>query len=354
MYLMVQAADGADGEEGGGVKISATGSTFLVTGGAGFIGSHLVRALLDRGDVVTVLDNLSTGALSNLHAVADHPRFRFVHGSVLDELVVDELTECADAVIHLAAAVGVKLVVEQPLRSLTTNIRGSQIVIEAAHRYRRSVLVASTSEIYGRNGNGPLAEDADRILGSPAVARWSYSTAKAVEEILAGAYHRERGLDTIVVRLFNTVGVRQRGAYGMVVPRLAGQAVRNEPLTVYGSGRQTRCFLHVADAVDAILRLMAHPGAIGGTYNIGSSQEISILDLARRIVARADSSSPIELVPYEQAYGPGFEDMDRRVPDTTRLRHLTGWSPRRPLDETLDEVIGEAALAVAGNCRISA
>jgi UDP-glucose 4-epimerase len=344
---MVQGADGAGRDRGGGVKPSATGTTFLITGGAGFIGSHLARALLGRGDSVIVLDNLSTGTLANLHEIADHRRFRFVHGSVLDELVVDELVECADTVLHLAAAVGVKLVVEQPLRSLTTNVRGSQIVMEAAHRYRRAVLVASTSEIYGRNGNGPLAEDADRILGSPAVARWSYSTAKAVEEILANAYHRERDLDTIVVRLFNTVGPRQSGAYGMVVPRLVGQAVRNEPLTVFGTGRQTRCFLHVADAVDAILRLLAHPGSIGGTYNIGSAQEISILDLARLIVSRAGSVSPIELVPYERAYGPGFEDMDRRVPDTTRLRQLTGWSPCRSLDDTLDEVIGAANDGVA-------
>lgn len=362
MYLMVQGADGAGPNKGGGVTSSATGSMFLVTGGAGFIGSHLARALLDRGDSVIVLDNLSTGTLENLHAVADHPGFRFVHGSVLDELVVDELVERADAVLHLAAAVGVKLVVEQPLRSLTTNIRGSQIVMEAAHRYRRAVLVTSTSEIYGRNGNGPLAEDADRILGSPAIARWSYSTAKAVEEILANAYHRERGLGTVVVRLFNTIGARQSGAYGMVVPRLVSQAVRNEPLTVFGTGRQTRCFLHVADAVDAILRLVDHPGAVGGTFNIGSAREISILDLARLIAGRAGSSSSIELIPYERAYGPGFEDMDRRVPDTTRLRQLTGWSPRRTLDDTLDEVIAAATdqaisasvLATASGSRVPA
>jgi UDP-glucose 4-epimerase len=253
-------------------------------------------------------------------------------------------------------------VVEQPLRSLTTNIRGSQIVMEAAHRYRRAVLVTSTSEIYGRNGNGPLAEDADRILGSPAIARWSYSTAKAVEEILANAYHRERGLGTVVVRLFNTIGARQSGAYGMVVPRLVSQAVRNEPLTVFGTGRQTRCFLHVADAVDAILRLVDHPGAVGGTFNIGSAREISILDLARLIAGRAGSSSSIELIPYERAYGPGFEDMDRRVPDTTRLRQLTGWSPRRTLDDTLDEVIAAATdqaisasvLATASGSRVPA
>jgi UDP-glucose 4-epimerase len=325
------------------VKSSGTGSTYLVTGGSGFIGSHLTRALLDRGDSVIVLDNLSTGARANLDTVASHPNLRFVHGSVLDRLVVDEMMAQADVVVHLAAAVGVKLVVEQPLRSLTTNIRGSEIVIEAAHRYRRTILVASTSEIYGRNACGPLSEDADRILGSPAVARWSYSTAKAVEEILANAYHRERGLGTIVVRFFNTTGPRQSGAYGMVVPRLIGQAVRNEPLTVYGTGQQTRCFLHVADAVDAIMRLLAHPAALGGTFNVGSSEEISILELARTIIERVGSASGIDLVPYEQAYGPGFEDMDRRVPDTTRLRQLTGWSTRRTLVDTLDEAIAEIA-----------
>ncbi len=331
---------------GDGAQDSGAGSTYLVTGGAGFIGSHLTQALLDRGDSVIVLDNLSTGTRANLESVAEHPGLRFVHGSVLDGLVVDELTAQADVVVHLAAAVGVKLVVEQPLRSLTTNIRGCEIVIEAAHRYRRTVMVASTSEIYGRNARGPLREDADRILGSPAVARWSYSTAKAVEEILANAYHRERGLGTIVVRLFNTTGPRQRGAYGMVVPRLIGQAVRNEPLTVYGTGRQTRCFLHVADTVDAILRLLADPAALGGTYNVGSDEEISILGLAQTIIERTGSASEIELVPYERAYGPGFEDMDRRVPDTTKLRELTGWSPQRTLADTLDESIAEAAAKV--------
>jgi len=326
---------------------SEAGSTFLVTGGAGFIGSHLVEALLARGCAVIVLDNLSTGVLSNLDSVAGHPGFRFVHGSVLDELVVDELTHQCDTVIHLAAAVGVKLVVEQPLRSLTTNIRGSEIVIEAAHRYRRKIMVASTSEIYGKNSHGPLAESADRILGSPTVTRWSYSTAKAVEEILANAYHRERGLPTIVVRLFNTVGPRQRAAYGMVIPRLVGQAVRNEPLTVFGTGEQTRCFVHVADTVDAILRLLDQDGAVGGTFNIGSGEEVSVLELAHTVIARSASTSRIELIPYEQAYGPGFEDMERRVPDTGRLRALTGWTPRRDLADVLDETISEAELALA-------
>lgn len=318
-------------------------ATYLVTGGCGFVGSHLVDALLARGDSVLVLDNLSTGRLSNLDAAWGHPALRFVQGSILDELVVDELVHQADVVVHLAAAVGVKLVVEQPLQSLTTNLRGGQIVIQAAHRYRRTILIASTSEIYGKNAAGPLRESADRVLGSPGVVRWAYSAAKAVDEILANAYHAERGLPTIVARLFNTVGCRQSPSYGMVVPRLVRQALRGEPLTVFGDGRQTRCFAHVADVVDALLRLLDHPGAIGGTFNVGSSEEVTIAELARRIVAGTASASEICLIPYEQAYGPGFEDMVRRVPDTTRLRRLTGWVPRHTLDDVLREMVAEAA-----------
>src|SRR5580692_3799968 len=246
------------------------GLAYLVTGGSGFIGSHLVEALLARGDSVIALDNLSTGRLSNLDGVRFHPRLRFVHGSVLDEQIVDELTHQCDVVIHLAGAVGVKLIVEHPLRSLTTNIRGSEIVIEAAHRYRRKLLLASTSEIYGKNSSGPLHEESERILGSPAVVRWAYSTAKAVDEILANAYHRERGLPTVVARLFNTVGPRQSPAYGMVMPRLIRQALSGEALTIFGDGTQTRCFCHVTDVVRALLQLLDHPAAIGQVYNVGS------------------------------------------------------------------------------------
>jgi UDP-glucose 4-epimerase len=316
----------------------------LVTGGAGFIGSHLVEALLARGESVIVLDNLSTGRLANLDGVMGHARMRFVQGSVLDELVVDELMYQCDTVVHLAAAVGVKLIVERPLGSLTTNLRGSEIVIEAAHRYRRRIMIASTSEIYGKNSQGPLTEGADRVLGSPSVARWSYSTAKAVDEILANVYHRERGLPTIVIRMFNTVGPRQSAAYGMVIPRLVQQALRGEPLTVYGTGRQTRCFMHVGDAVEAMLRLLDDDAAIGGTFNVGSAEEISIADLARTVIARSGSTSDIEFVPYDIAYGPGFEDMERRVPDTTRLTDLTGWAPQHRLADVLDELIDQARL----------
>lgn len=318
--------------------------TYLITGGSGFIGSHLADALLARGDSVVVLDNLSTGRLANL---SRHPRLRFVHGSVLDELMVDELVHECDAVVHLAAAVGVKLIVEQPLRSLTTNIRGSEIVIGAAHRYRRKILLASTSEIYGKNSGGPLTETSDRILGSPGVVRWAYSTAKAVDEILANAYHRERGLPAIVVRLFNTVGPRQSPAYGMVIPRLVRQALSGLPLTVFGDGTQTRCFAHVLDVVAALIQLLDHDDAVGQTFNVGCSDEVSILELAKLITELTGSTSGIELIPYAEAYGTGFEDMERRVPDTTKIRELTGWSPVRTLDDILAETIAEARTELA-------
>lgn len=316
-------------------------TSYLITGGAGFIGSHLTDALLARGDHVVVLDNLSTGRLSNLDAAGAHPNFRFVQGSVLDELAVDELAHQCDVIVHLAAAVGVNLIVEQPLKSLTTNIRGSEVVIEAAHRYRRKILVASTSEIYGKNSSDALSEDADRILGSPTVARWAYSVAKSVDEVLAFAYHKERGLPSVVVRLFNTVGPRQSPAYGMVIPRLIHQALANEPVTVYGDGTQTRCFGHVADIIDGILRLLDHPDAIGDVFNVGAQGEISIYDLAKRIIEVTGSRSTVELVPYEKAYEAGFEDMTRRVPDTAKLHALTGWTPSRNLDDILNDTIAE-------------
>lgn len=315
-------------------------TSYLITGGSGFIGSHLSDALLARGDSVVVLDNLSTGRLENLRP---HPSLRFAHGSVLDELMVDELVHRCDVVVHLAAAVGVKLIVEQPLRSLTTNIRGSEIVIEAAHRYRKKILITSTSEIYGKNSSGALREDADRVLGSTAVVRWAYSTAKAVDEILANAYHKERDLPTIIVRLFNTVGPRQSPSYGMVIPSLVRQALSAVPLTVFGDGTQTRCFAHVADVVDALLRLLDEEAAVGETFNIGSGDEVSIMELAKLIIEFTGSPSGIELVPYSEAYERGFEDMTRRVPDTSKLRALTGWVPRRALDEILTEIIGEAS-----------
>ncbi|MEV4247596.1 NAD-dependent epimerase/dehydratase family protein [Streptosporangium canum] len=330
---------------------NSAGSTYLITGGSGFVGSHLTDALLARGDSVVILDNLSTGRSANLAHLAGNPRLRVVHGSVLDELMVDELVHRCDVVVHLAAAVGVKLIVAQPLRSLTTNIRGSEIVIEAAHRYRRKILLTSTSEIYGKNSGGPLTETSDRILGSPAVVRWAYSTAKAVDEILANAYHKERDLPTIVVRLFNTVGPRQSPAYGMVIPRLVRQAVSGLPLTVFGDGTQTRCFAHVRDVIEALLRLLDHDGAVGQTFNVGSSEEVSILELAKLIAELTGTTSGVDLIPYAEAYEEGFEDMARRVPDTRKLRELTGWVPRRSLDDVLAETIAEARADLAASQR---
>lgn len=328
-----------------------TATRYLVTGGAGFIGSHLTEALLARGDEVVVLDNLSTGRLQNLDAAQAHPGFRFIQGSVLDELVVDELVHQTDVVVHLAAAVGVKLIVDQPLRSFTTNIEGTATVIEAAHRYRRPILLASTSEIYGKNTNVPLAEDDDRILGSPSVARWSYSTAKAVDEILAYAYHRERGLPTKVVRFFNTVGPRQSPAYGMVIPRFIHQALAGDAITVFGDGGQTRCFGHVQDVVRAVVGLLDRDDLAGDVFNIGSSEEVSILELAHRVVAKTGSRSEIRLMPHHEFYGEGYADMQRRVPDTGKIRAALGWTHTRSLDTILEETIADAraALAVAAS-----
>jgi UDP-glucose 4-epimerase len=319
-----------------------TGGLYLVTGGSGFIGSHLVNALLARGDEVVALDDLSTGRLSNLGSAEGNPNFRFVQGSILDELIVDELVHECDTVVHLAAAVGVKLIVEQPLRSLITNLRGSEIVIGACHRYRRKVLLASTSEIYGKNGDGPLSENSDRILGSPNSSRWAYSTAKAVDETLALAYHRERDLPAVIVRLFNTVGPRQSPAYGMVIPRFIHQALAGAPLTIFGDGTQRRCFCHVNDVVPALLLLIEQPEAVGEAFNIGAVEEISVRELAERIIARTGSASTLEYIPYTDAYGVGIEDMYRRLPDISKLLSLTGWRPTMGLDEILAETIAEA------------
>jgi UDP-glucose 4-epimerase len=310
---------------------------YLVTGGAGFIGSHLVESLVGRGDQVTVLDNFSTGFPSNIEGFADV--VRLVQGSVLDPLLVDELVEECDAVFHLAAAVGVRLIVEEPLRSFITNIKGSENVLEAAHRWRRKVLIASTSEIYGKNSEAPFKEDDDRVLGSTQVSRWGYSTSKAVDEVLAFAYHRERDLPIVIVRLFNTVGPRQTGAYGMVIPRFVEQALAGAPLTVHGDGRQSRCFCHVRDVVRALLEIMDEPVAEGDVFNVGSDEEVTILELAERIVFQTNGHSRIVRIPYEEAYEHGFEDMRRRVPDTTKIRDLLGWQPNYTLDQIIDDVV---------------
>ena len=311
---------------------------YLVTGGAGFIGSHLVDALIARGDDVIILDDLSTGRHDNIRQYAGWPNVEFILGSILNESLVDDAVRRSDVVLHLAAAVGVNLIVERPLESLATNIRGSEVVLERCHKYGRKVLVTSTSEIYGKNTSDSLSEEDDRILGSPLKTRWSYSEAKAIEEVLAYAYWREKGLPTVIVRLFNTVGPRQVGHYGMVVPRLIEQAILGQPLTVYGSGDQTRCFGHVADIVTAILALVDNPKAEGQVFNVGANQEVSINDLAQRIIKLVGSESTVTRVPYDQAYEVGFEDMERRVPDTTKLRALTAWQPTRDLDDIIRDV----------------
>ena len=314
---------------------------YLITGGAGFIGSHLVDALIGQGHAVAVLDDLSTGRHDNLRSHAGNTDMEFILGSILNDALVDDAVRRADVVLHMAAAVGVNLIVERPLESLATNIRGSEIVLEKCHKYGRKVLVASTSEIYGKNTSDALSETDDRILGSPLKTRWSYSEAKAIEEVLAHAYWRQKGLPTVIVRLFNTVGPRQVGHYGMVLPRLVDQALRGVPLTVYGSGQQTRCFCHVSDVVEALVGLVDTHEAEGQVFNVGSQDEISILQLAERVRSLTGSSSEIALIPYDEAYETGFEDMQRRRPDTTRINALLGWQPSRSLDDIVMDVAGD-------------
>ena len=313
----------------------------LVTGGAGFIGSHLADRLLGRGDEVILLDDLSTGRLVNIEHLTGRPDAEFVLGSVLNADLVDHVVSRVDTVFHLAAAVGVNLIVEKPLESLMTNIRGTETVIEKAHKYGKRVLVTSTSEIYGKNTSDSLSEDDDRILGSPLKSRWSYSEAKAIDEILAYTYWREKGLETVIVRLFNTVGPRQTGSYGMVVPRFVGQALRNQPISIFGDGTQTRCFCHVSDVVDGLVSLSEHSEAFGKVFNLGGSEEISIISLAERVVNLAESESRIEFIPYDQAYEEGFEDMARRVPNTGRANRLVGFETSVGLDDTIRSVIAD-------------
>lgn len=313
----------------------------LITGGAGFIGSHLADHLLSEGHRVVALDNLSTGRHSNIEHLLGRSDFEFVLGSILNSDLLDDLAARCDVIFHLAAAVGVKLIVEKPLESLATNIRGSEIVFEKAHKYGTKVLVTSTSEIYGKNTSDRLNEDDDRILGSPLKSRWSYSEAKAIDEILAYTYWKEKGLETVIVRLFNTVGPRQTGSYGMVIPTFVNQAVRGEPITVYGDGSQTRCFCYVNDVVAALVELAEHPEAFGKVFNVGGTQEISMSELAHKIIHLAGSSSKIRYVSYEDAYEAGFEDMQRRVPDISRVNALIDFRPTVSLDEIIEAVIAE-------------
>jgi UDP-glucose 4-epimerase len=311
----------------------------LITGGAGFIGSHLSEALLRNGHEVTVIDDLSTGRFENISPLTDHPRFHFAIETITNTGVMDRLVSECDIVYHLAAAVGVDLIVSSPIRVIETNVRGTDIVFQTARRYRKKVMIASTSEIYGKSNHSPFAEDADRILGATTKSRWSYSTSKALDEFLALAYHKEANLPVTIFRLFNTVGPRQQGRYGMVIPRFVGWALAGEPIQVYGDGQQSRCFANVSDVVRAIVALAECEGAVGQVFNIGTQEEITILDLAHRVRERVGSDSEIVLVPYNEAYETGFEDMQRRVPDTEKIRRVIGWEPQMSLDETLDEII---------------
>ncbi|HLE42748.1 MAG TPA: GDP-mannose 4,6-dehydratase [Methylomirabilota bacterium] len=311
----------------------------LVTGGSGFIGSHLTEALLRDGHEVVVLDDLSTGRLENLQGVQGHPRFTVHLGSVLDEALVRKLVDEVDVVYHLAAAVGVRLILERPVETIETNIVGTEMVLRAATGKRARVVLASTSEVYGKNDAVPLSEEDDRILGPTTKSRWSYACSKAIDEFLGLAYYREREVPVVILRFFNTVGPRQTGQYGMVVPRFARQALDGEPITVYGDGRQSRAFTDVEDAVRATVALSMSPAAVGEVVNVGSSEEVTIGELAERVKRLAGSRSPLVFVPYEEAYQPGFEDLRRRVPSIAKAERVVGYRPRVPLDETLRRVL---------------
>jgi UDP-glucose 4-epimerase len=319
----------------------------LITGGAGFIGSHLADAYLARGDEVHILDDLSTGSIYNIDALKDRPGFYYTIDRVQNAAVTAELVDRVDVVLHLAAAVGVRLIVESPVKTIENNLASTEIVLEAAAKKGKRVLFTSTSEVYGLSADIPFREDGRLVLGATTKGRWSYACAKAMDEFLALAFYRERNLPVTIVRLFNTVGPRQTGHYGMVIPTLVRQALTNQPITVYGDGTQTRCFGFVKDVVGALVKLVDHPDAVGEIYNVGSTHEISILDMAKRIRELTECRSEIVFVPYNEAYEPGFEDMPRRVPDTSKIRALIGYDPTTTIDEILESVI-QSALASAG------
>ena len=311
----------------------------LITGGAGFIGSHLCDAYLERGDEVHIIDDLSTGSIDNIQHLKKHPRFHYTIDTVQNWAVLAELVDMCDVIYHMAAAVGVKLIVESPVRTIETNVRGTEIVLAAANKKKKKVLVASTSEVYGLSTEVPFREDGNLVMGATTKGRWSYACSKAIDEFLALAYWREKKLPTIVVRLFNTVGPRQTGQYGMVIPTLVKQAIARKPLTVYGDGKQTRCFGYVGDIVGALVKLVDHPDAVGQVYNIGSNEETSIGQLAERIKELTQSESEIVHIPYTEAYEEGFEDMPRRVPDISKIGNLIGYKPQTDLDGILRQVI---------------
>jgi len=312
---------------------------YLITGGAGFIGSHLADALIDRGDSIVILDNLSTGSIGNLSRVSNSNSYKFISGSILDEELVDGLVASVDYVMHLAAAVGVFNIVNQPLVSLNTNIRGTENILVAAKKHQKPVLVTSSSEIYGKNSSVPLNEESDRVIGSPLKSRWSYSSAKALDEALGFFYYMEHGLPVRLVRLFNTVGPRQVGNYGMVLPRFISAALSGEDLVVYGDGKQSRCFTHINDAIAAILKVSDSQAAIGEVFNIGNDQEISINELAKLVISRTASKSSIVSKSYQDAYGSGFEDLVRRVPDITKIKRVLGWAPNLGLNEIISDIV---------------
>ena len=311
----------------------------LVTGGAGFIGSHLCELLIQKGHHVVAIDNLSTGRLDNIQHLLPMPSFQFVRESITNSQVLDRLTSEADILIHLAAVVGVKLIVEDPVYTIATNIMGTEAVLTTANRYGCKVMLASTSEVYGKGLKVPFNEDDDCVMGPTSHSRWSYATSKAIDEFLGLAYYHQFGLPVVVVRFFNTVGPRQTGRYGMVLPRFVRQALLSDPITIYGDGAQSRCFADVADIIDATVRLSEDSRAVGQVFNIGSTEEVTICELAERVIAATGSQSKIVYVPYEEAYAPGFEDMRRRVPDLDKIYHLIGYKPRYTLDETLQRVI---------------
>ena len=311
----------------------------LLTGGAGFVGSHLAEALLDRGHEVLVIDDLSTGAMENIARLKSRPGFEYVIDTVMNERLMAELVDRSDMVFHLAAAVGVKLIVEAPVRTIETNVHGTEVVLKHANKKGKLVVIFSTSEVYGKSRAVPFREDADLVMGPTPKHRWAYACSKAIDEFLALAYHRERKLPVIVVRLFNTVGPRQTGRYGMVIPNFVQQALAGEPITVFGDGTQTRSFTYVGDVVDGLIRLAGEPRAVGQVFNIGNTEEVSILELARRVRTMTESASEIVLVPYDKAYDEGFEDMPRRVPDLTKIHALVGYQPTLTLDDILRRVV---------------
>ena len=311
----------------------------LVTGGAGFIGSHLCELLVHNGHNVVAIDNLSTGRLDNIVHLLPMPGFLFVRETITNSLVLDRLTSEADIIIHLAAVVGVKLIVEDPVNTIVTNIMGTEAVLTTANRYGCKVMLASTSEVYGKGSKVPFNEEDDCVMGPTSHSRWAYATSKAIDEFLGLAYYRQFGLPVVVMRFFNTVGPRQTGRYGMVIPRFVRQALLNEPITVYGDGEQSRCFADVADIIDAINKLSSNPAAVGQVFNIGSIEEVTIRELAELVIAATGSQSKVIYVPYEEAYAPGFEDMRRRVPDLTKVHQLIGYEPRFTLEATLKRVI---------------